>query len=181
MIHWRYKEPMTNGLKKDIELAVGQRFLDIYNKRFGYSFEILDTGETPDVYCLDVDSGQKLNIEITILGNLPDDAKKEFERLRGERMTLGTSIGNRGNLDKIWDNIRVQLRKKLLSNYENTPTALVIGRVTTVWSCSDLVVSWRDRIREIVRGKENHYPKGIWIFCADTHGTSDEILNFFDV
>ena len=119
---------MTNELMKEIEVKIARRFLEIYNKKMGCHFTIDHVGESPDIGCIDEKTGERLDLEIAVHENLGGDIKKEFERIRGERESLGFSMGMRGNIDNILENMKALLEKKLLAFYSNTPTALVIGR-----------------------------------------------------
>ena len=98
----------------------------------GSNYEIVGVGETPDIQCEDKNRGVKFDLEITILENLKGDAKKEFERIRGDRDAFDLSNGQRGNFDIILHNLKILLDNKLNASYENTRTALVIGRVTSI-------------------------------------------------
>lgn len=172
---------MTNKLMKEIEVEVAQSFLDIFNTRTGCAFEILHTGESPDIYCLDKMSGEKLSIEITMHENLEGDIKKKFEMIKDKRSTMGNSLGMRGCMENILQNLRKLLDKKLQATYSNTHTALVIGRVTTLWSCNEWRIMAAEFAREVFQGKENSYPKGVWIFCTDDETTSSDILNLLEI
>ena len=167
---------------KEIEKDVARRFLNLYNLRIGTSFEVIEVGETPDIRCIEKNNGKNLDLEITILQNLDEDARKEFERIKGERDSLGTSLGMRGNFEEILSNLKKVLDKKLKSNYEGTPTALVIGRVTSIWSCNDwqTLPGIKETVRGLIQGKEKRYPMGIWMFCTNENSSGDDILNLVE-
>ena len=172
---------MTSELMKKIEEDVALRFLKIYNTRNGCAFEIIQIGEAPDIYCEDKKSGEKLYLEISTHENLEGDIRKEFERLRGERYTLGNSLGQRGNIENILKNLRILLEKKLQASYSNSPTALVIGRVITIWSCREWQIFAVKMAQEVFQGKEQNYPKGVWIFCTTDDTTNEDILNLMEI
>ena len=85
---------MTNPLMKEIEEEAARKFLDLYNKRLGFQFEIIciNNPPDPDITCKDKKSGENLDLEITGLENLKGDMKKEFERITSKlkkEMTYG--------------------------------------------------------------------------------------------
>jgi hypothetical protein len=106
---------MTSELMKEVELEIAKRFLEIYNSKFRTSFQIVESGEAPDISCQD--DGIELYLEITVHENLEGDIRKEFERIKGHRQSLGMSQGQRGNLDNILENLKKRLEKKLQASY----------------------------------------------------------------
>ncbi|MCH7663482.1 MAG: hypothetical protein IH859_06400 [Chloroflexi bacterium] len=144
---------------------------------------IIAVGEAPDIRSKDINSGVELDIEITILENLKGDAKTEFERIRGDREGFDLSNGQRGNFDNILINLEILLDNKLNASYENTRTALVIGRVTSIWSCNNwkTLPGIREKVRQIIQGKEDYYPMGIWMFCASENSFEEDILNLVTI
>jgi hypothetical protein len=172
---------MTNELMKEIEKEIGSRFLEIYNEKLGCRFTIDHIGESPDIGCVDNRTGERLYLEIAVHQNLEGDAKKEFERIRGERESLGLSMGMRGNIDNILGNLGVLLEKKLQASYSGTPTALVIARITTIWSPNDWRIFATQFARDIFQGREHNYPKGVWIFWEGSETRKGEILNLLQI
>ena len=172
---------MTNELMKEIEEAVALRFLKIYNNKRGCSFTIDHIGECPDISCIDNKSGEKLFLEIASLQNLEGDTKKEFERIRKGWTSLGLSMGMRGNIHSILENLRYLLDKKLLASYSNTPTALVIGQVTTIWSLNDWIIFAAQFAQYVFKDREQNYPKGVWLFWEGSETSKGEILNLLDI
>ena len=172
---------MTNELMKEIEVKIARRFLEIYNKKMGCHFTIDHVGESPDIGCIDEKTGERLDLEIAVYENLGGDIKKEFERIRGERESLGLSMGMRGNIDNILENLKTLLDKKLLASYGNTPTALVIGRITTIWSPNDWRVFAAQFVKVLFQGREENFQKGVWIFWDKSETENGELLNLLDM
>lgn len=174
---------MTNPLMKEIEKEAARRFLNLYNKRFGFHFEIISVNNPPDpdISCKDKKSGENLDLEITGLENLKGDMKKEFERIKGGPFYLGDSYGMRGNIEKILENLEILLKKKLLISYSGIPTALVIWRIISIWNCREFSSMAGGAVRKILQGYESNFPKGIWIFCHAEDVSGEDILNLYEV
>jgi hypothetical protein len=174
---------MTNPLMKEIEKESARKFLDLYNKRFGFHFEIISINNPPDpdISCKDKKSGENLDLEITCLENLKGDMKKEFARIKGGPFYLGDSFGMRGNIEIILENLEILLEKKLLTSYSGIPTALVIRRIISLWNCREFSSMAGEAIRKILQGNESNFPKGIWIFCHAEGASGEDILNLYDV
>jgi len=103
--------------KKLIEEKTAQLFLSLYNPAYGTHFEIGDLGETPDVTCIDSETGSFLYLEISLLENLPGDIA--YQLGRGKRphspTTKTTVIDFLNDVVPLWRN---RLEKKLLASYD---------------------------------------------------------------
>jgi hypothetical protein len=151
--------------KKVIERKTAEIFLSLYNPSHGTHFEISDLGESPDVTCIDSQTGNPLYLEITLLENLHGDIA--FELGRGKKPispTTKTTVVDFFN--DVVPLLRKRLEKKLLASYGKN-TALVLRQVSILWE----PMEWRwitpSLKSEVLKGKEAHYGAGIWAICTD--------------
>ena len=150
--------------KKHIEHSIAVLFLGLYNQRKGTNYEINELQDTPDVTCVDQNTGDFLELEITLLQGLPDEIKHVLGRDKKPiSPTTGTTVVS---YDDILDQLKIRLDEKLLSSY-GPNTALVLRQVSILWEPKE----WKavaDQFREeILKGKEQYYGRGVWIICTD--------------
>ena len=179
---WKIKQPMSNETKKKLEKLAAQQFINIYNGKIGSSYEIYEISEAPDIRCVDIDTGLKFDLEITGHENIKGDYKKFVDNLelgipQMENFPFGNSLGQRGKHENIIKILVNLIEEKLLAKYQGTPTALIIWRTTKIWSCSQLENALAREVNELLIGKKDHYPKGIWLFCIQDKTSQTDILN----
>jgi len=151
--------------KRDTERLVAQEFLDLYNSRFGTKYEIAVHGDSPDFQCTDPKTGKLLNLEVTLLEELPGFIDSALTgRPRPVSPYTGTeAISFR---DEGFPLVEEQIRKKLQSAY-GPSTALVLKHVTPFWGERD----WRHfrtlRGQDLFADVKRRYGAGIWSVCTD--------------
>jgi hypothetical protein len=152
--------------KKVIERKTAEIFLKLYNPQHGTHFEISDLGESPDVACIDAQTGKPLYLEVTLLENRHGDIA--YELGRGRKPISPTTKTTVVDFFKdVVPLLRDRLEKKLLASYgENT--ALVLRQVSILWEPMEWKLITPSLKDEILKGKEGHYGAGIWAICTDT-------------
>ncbi|TKJ28560.1 MAG: hypothetical protein CEE40_11365 [Chloroflexi bacterium B3_Chlor] len=165
------------SVKKQIEKGTAERFLAVFNRKFGTAFRVTELAETPDVRCQDPSTGKKLYLEITLLADWEDDIR----HLLGGEQDLVVSPVISFEHDAL-PRLKQRLNKKLLASY-GPGTALVIRQVSPLWSATD----WRRYLplirNEVFKGREKNYGAGIWILWNDTSSSpsQDDILSLSEV
>lgn len=165
------------SVKKQIEKATAERFLAVFNRRFGTAFRVTQLAETPDVRCQDSSTGKRLYLEVTLLEDWEGDIQSI---LSGDEQTVMSPIISFE--EDALPRLKKRLNKKLLASY-GPDTALVIRQVSPLWSATD----WRRYVRligdEVLEGREKNYGAGIWLLCNDTTSwpNQDDILCLSDV
>lgn len=79
-------------LKKRHERAVGNKFIELYNKREKTNYIFKEQGEAPDLLYEDRSSGQKLGVEIVTAYGDENDAKGAWEIARGKRKDYDSGL-----------------------------------------------------------------------------------------
>jgi len=156
---------MSLSEKQRIEKATAQLFLDLYNLKLQTHYVIQELSDTPDVICIDPDTGRRLELEISLLEDVPGDVAYILNRgpkpVSSSTQTVAASFSK----DSV-NQLESSLRKKLLSTY-GADTALVLRQTSPLWEPKDWTsVAERFRI-EILQGKERNFGAGVWIICAD--------------
>lgn len=152
--------------KQRIEKAIGQLFLNLYNALYGTSYTIVELSDSPDVRCQDSSTGRKLELEITLLEDLPGEVAYVLGKAR-KPVSPTTGMTTVSFFDDSMSQLGSTLAKKLRSSYGKN-TALVIKQVSPFWEPKEWEIV-ADRIREsLLKGKEGHYGAGVWIICTDT-------------
>lgn len=155
--------PLTE--KQKIEKRIANSFLELYNPKTGSSFNIFTLSDTPDVSCIEKNTGEELNLEITLLEDLPGDVKHILGK--GQKPKSPTTRSPAVSFyDDSVEQLKTSLKEKLLSKY-NKNTALVMKQVKILWEKQDWQLVAEDIRRELLEGKEKHYGAGIWIICTD--------------
>ena len=129
------------------------------------NFVVDHLGETPDVYCIDHHTDKKLNLEITLLEDLPGEIKYVLGRGRKpiSPTTKSTAVSF---FDDSVEQLEHSLEKKLLSVY-GPNTALVIIQVSILWEPKEWDMIADDFRKRVLMGKEQNYGAGVWIICTD--------------
>ena len=131
----------------------------------GTNFEIACLGDAPDVECVDLKTNGKLNLEISLLEDLPGDVPYALGRAeRPKSPTTGTTV--RSFFHDSVPQLVESLEKKLLSTYGSN-TALVLRQVSIIWGPFEWGIVADEFRDEVLRGKEKHYGAGVWIICTD--------------
>jgi hypothetical protein len=143
--------------KQAIEKATAEKFLSIYNEHFKSNFRIEKLFDSPDVICRDLNTGETLALEITLLEDIPGDIGWALGRLDLPQPTSGLPARS-FDLDTLTHLIK-SIMKKQNKDYGSN-VALVIGQVSGVpW---DFEVEL-DKIRSMSKIEKNPYDRGIWI------------------
>jgi hypothetical protein len=104
----------VDQLKKRVEFAVGERFVDWYNLQNGTAFTFAREGETPDLHY--ADGVAELNVEITRAYYDEGDAKVAWENARS-RADAPQSWSGIDFDDQLADNISAEIAKKCKKTY----------------------------------------------------------------
>lgn len=157
---------MPQSEKQKIELATAKKFLQLYNKDYGTAFEVIKSGDAPDVLCRDPDTRKELELEITLLEDLPGEIKHMLGRGR-QPTSPTTGTGVRSFYDDVAPQLERALENKLLSTY-GPRTALVIRQVAPIWGPPE----WRTIVeqvrKDVFRGREHNFGAGMWLICVDS-------------
>ena len=160
----RWVIPMKSE-KKTIEEATARLFLSLYNKQFSTSFQIDALGDAPDVVCIDPSSEKVLNLEISLLQDLPGDIP--YALGRGSKPTSPTTGSTVVSFFKdSVEQLRASLQKKLLSSY-GASTALVLRQVSPLWEPKEWALVADDFRQTVLQGSERNFGAGVWIICTD--------------
>jgi len=131
----------------------------------GTMFEIIELRDAPDVYCKDHQSGVELNLEVSLLEDLPGYIK--YIKGKGQKPISPTTRSSAISFfDDSLKQLKSRVKKKLLSTYGKN-TALVIKHVNIVWEKTDWQMVADEVRHNLLEGKENHYGAGVWILCTD--------------
>jgi hypothetical protein len=151
--------------KKEIERETAEIFLKHYNPLHGTHFEIFELGESPDVICADSETDERLDLEISLLEDLPGDIAFGLGRSRKPNSpTTGTAV-----VDFFKDavpNFQKQINKKLLAAYDDK-TALVFRQVSILWDAREWSAILPLLKNEVLKGKEANFGAGIWVICTN--------------
>lgn len=145
--------------KQAIEKATAEQFLSQYNRRFKTNFVIEDqpVPPDPDVICRDLNTGETLALEITLLEDIYGDIGWALGRLKLPQPTSGLPARS-FDLDTLPRLIHSIIKKRHKDYGSNV--ALIIRQVSRVpW---DFEVEL-DKIRSVIKIEKNPYDKGIWI------------------
>jgi len=153
--------------KERIEKATAEIFLNLYNKRFGTSYEIKALGEPPDVECIDHLSGKKLNLEVSLIEDLLYEIR--YVLGRGAKPISPTTNSTVVSSDDSIMQIKKSLKKKLLASYGKN-TALVLRQVSPLWGPSAWEYFKKKLQEEDFFKYKRHFDAGVWVICTD-HST----------
>ncbi|MCF8039463.1 MAG: hypothetical protein K9K79_09100 [Desulfohalobiaceae bacterium] len=157
--------------KEAIEKATADAFIELYNRRMGTSFSIIEYSDAPDIRCRDL-KGNILNFEITLTEDREKDIAaalgrsdhRSFNSLRkhldevkaGKANPLERGSCLQGNVTQM---IVSRILPKLKKDY-GSYVGLVIRDSSPVCWDWELVV---DDIRGLLTSQRNPFDKGIWI------------------
>jgi hypothetical protein len=149
--------------KKAIEKRTAEVFLGLYNDQMKTSFEFIELSEHPDVICQDITSGNKLELEISLLPDIPGQIPYLLGRANPPvSPTLKTIAYQFADIIATYKPI---ISKKLLASYGQN-TALVFYCVSGLLEPKE----WVDIqfiLKESFIGKEENFGAGIWVICSD--------------
>ena len=159
-------EMMSLNEKQSIEKATAEIFLRLYNLRIGCHFEIAKLGDSPDVECIDRETGNRLNLEISLIEDVPGDVTNSLGRgVQPKSPTTGTTV--RAFFKDSVPRLIGSLEKKLLSSY-GSDTALVLRQVSPLWGPYDWGIAVEDFRERVFQGRETNFGGGVWIVCTDS-------------
>ena len=157
--------------KEAIEKATADAFVELYNRRTGISFSIIEYSDAPDIRCKDM-KGNIFNFEITLTQDRPKDiqaslGRSNHRRIEATKQHLAEVDAGKANaLDlerclqyNVTDMIVNRIRPKLQKDYGSN-VALVIQETSQVCWDWDLVVN---NIKNMLTSQRNPFDKGIWI------------------
>jgi hypothetical protein len=143
--------------KQAIEKATAEKFLSMYNEHFKSNFRIEKLFDSPDVICRDLNTGETLGLEITLLEDVLGDVGWALGRLKLPQPTSGLPARS-FDLDTLPRLIHSIIKKRHKDYGSNV--ALVIRQVSRVpWDFEFEL----DKIRSMIKLLKNPYDKGIWI------------------
>jgi len=156
---------MSLNKKQLIEKETAEIFLGLYNKEKGTSFEIIKLAEPPDpdILCEDHNLKKKLELEISLLEDIPGQIP--YFLGRANQPIFPSTKTAVYTFQDIIATISSSLQNKLQCSYgENT--ALVYYSVTGLletrnWEHLQII------FKGILNGKEKNYGAGIWVICTD--------------
>ena len=151
--------------KKNTELEVARKFLDLYNRQFNTHFKVLSSSDHPDVECVDECTEAHLSLEIRLVEDLPGWMEHVLAG-KPRRVSLHTATTAAEWTHDVVPLLRHALKDKLLSNY-GPHTALVMKDVTPLLSPSDWEFFKVHYTSDLLSGKEHNYGAGIWVICTD--------------
>jgi len=151
--------------KRKTERQVAEEFLRLYNERFCTHYEIEEHGDAPDFKCSDRSSGTLLELEITLLDELPGFIESV---LVGKPRPISPHTGTTAVSipDESFPIVEDHIRNKLLSAYGSS-TALVLKHVTGIWEPNEW--EWFKNLRgqDLFKESQRSFGAGIWAVCTD--------------
>ena len=124
----------TLSEKRLIEASTAEIFLELYNERYDQKYELVELLDSPDVRCVDSRTGDELDLEISLVEDLPGDARYMLDRGPMPAGPWGT--GARGFSQNAPPMMIDRLREKCLKRY-GPATALVIQQLSPLWESVD--------------------------------------------
>lgn len=140
--------------KIDIERSTADAFLGAYNARTGKQFTIIEHSDSPDFRCRDNNTGELLDLEITLLEDVHGDAR--YRLSRGPRQ--GVRCLNQDTLSRFKERITDKCDKDY-----GPHAALVLRQVVTLWTTSDWEMYLDDFQALIPPECRKTFTKGIWV------------------
>ncbi len=140
--------------KLDIERSTADAFLGAYNARTGKQFTIIEHSDSPDFRCRDNNTGELLDLEITLLEDVRGDA--QYRLARGSKQ--GVRCFNQDTLSLFNE----RLLDKCLKDY-GAHAALVLRQVAPLWTTSDWEMYLDDFQALIPPERRKTFTKGIWV------------------
>lgn len=142
--------------KANAETLATNQFLPAYNALRSTHFQMLGSDDVaPDACCVDVKTGERLNLEITLATRSPDGPLTWRKMLNGTYTQHGPSnLDVEGELQAYRDNILKKFSKRYGRN-----TALVVFQ----WGP---VMPWNivlERFRSMIDFAESPFDKGVWM------------------
>jgi hypothetical protein len=160
-----YQSPTPGSNKQRIELQIAEQFILLFNRRHSTNFRVKELRDTPDVLCVDPDTGEKLELEISIIEDLPGSIRHILRKgPKPKSPTTGTTVVSFN--DDAVKQLRNSLSKKLLSVY-GANTALVLYQSSILWDNWEWQTVAESFRSKVLKGKEANYGAGVWIICTD--------------
>lgn len=117
------------SLKKRHEKAAAERFINLYNKEFGYDFILKLIRESPDFEYQDTVTGETIGLEVVTVYYNKKDAENSWNMARGiSNIVASDIIVNPDHLlpdHLLLEFINKQVRKKAQKNY-NYPHPIIL-------------------------------------------------------
>ena len=143
---------------KQIEQAIAEGFLRLFNLRFGEDYEVVEPSDVPDVRCRD-SKGRGLNLEIT----LTEDRARDIQAALGrsdhrnlENLNLAPVSSLRGN---VLEQAVKRINKKLCRHYGSSAALVVRDASGIDWNWG-LVV---DDLKTQLDLARNPFDRGVWL------------------
>jgi len=150
--------------KQGIEKGTAESFLRLYNARTGSAFTIIEHSDSPDLHCRDSETGASLNLEVTLLEDVPGDTQHILGR--------GPSRGVRNFLDHTVATFSARLAAKCCNDY-GPDVALVMRQVSPLWTAIDWDI-YREDFQAVIPPKcKTAFQKGIWILTWEDDSSLD--------
>ena len=147
--------------KEQIEKAIAEEFLEVYNSEFNKSFTIQMISDKPDIICADC-NGEKFNLEITMTEDRSGDIKALLGRSDHKNLEY-IKIHGMGPASELNGNVINNVCKRILDKMNKDygmKVALVLRDTSGVGWDWDFVI---DDIKNRVTGLKNPFDLGIWI------------------
>ena len=152
--------------KKQAEQQIAGTFLLLYNAKFLTDFQIVEHSDTPDFKCRDPHTHRALDIEVSLLDDLPGWIEHV---LTGKARPVSPHTGTTAVSfpEDVVPLFEQQIGRKLLSSY-GANTALVLSNTTPLWSPLEWHLFKERYGPSLLAGKEHQYGAGIWVICTDS-------------
>ena len=170
--------------KKAIEKETADAFIELYNKKNGSTYRIIEYSDAPDIRCKDSE-GNVFNFEITLTEDHPKDIAallgrsdhRSIESLKKHLAEVKAGKANplervsclQGNVTEM---IVSRIQPKLSKDY-GPNVALVIRDTSPLdWPWDEV----KEQIDSLLDMKRNPFEKGIWIISY----SKDRIYNLME-
>jgi len=157
--------------KEAIERATAEAFIELYNRKMGTAFSIVEYSDAPDIRCKDL-TGRILNLEITLTEDRPRDiqaalGRSDHRSIEALKKHLADVRAGKANplewtsclQRNVCDMVVKRISPKLQKDYG--PNVALVNR-------DSLPLCWDwDLVLDQIKGKldlsRNPFDKGIWI------------------
>jgi hypothetical protein len=157
--------------KEEIERAIAEPFVGLYNAEMKTTFEIVEHSDSPDIRCKD-SGGDILNIEITLTEDQPRDiqamlGRSEHKSVEALELHMAeVSAGRASPLEgvsclqgNVSDMVVSRIRAKLTKDYGRSVALVIYDSSPLDWKWEHVA----DQVRSAVLSERNPFDRGIWI------------------
>ena len=147
--------------KQAIHKSTANSFLRFYNEHYGSRYKIINL-QASCVRCADESRLSSLNLEICVVDELPDEARRTADSRFTPGGPLGTGAPSIRNdpAERIIERLRDQLNTR-----QHTDTALVMRQSSPIWSRDE----WAEHASQIpwtrIGFQADTFDRGIWALC----------------